>query len=164
MVLLLVSLGRQLEGGHEVVVDPVVGGPVGDGGGEDGEQGGALRQGVGSLGALVGDPYLREGGRHVRGRRPGVGRRGRRVPLEVGRLEVLVVLGVREVSGVRELARLVGDARSEAVVVRLVGHDLHPAVRQRHLVLALGQVAGGVLHVPVVVAWEGASAQNACTH
>ena len=36
-------------------------------------------------------------------------------------------------------------------MVRLVGHDLDPAVRELDLVLPLGEVAGGVLHVTVVV-------------
>ena len=36
-------------------------------------------------------------------------------------------------------------------MVRLVGDDLDPAVGELHLVLPLGEVAGGVLHVAVVV-------------
>ena len=36
-------------------------------------------------------------------------------------------------------------------MVGLVGDHLDPAVRQLHLVLPLGEVAGGVLHVAVVV-------------
>ena len=36
-------------------------------------------------------------------------------------------------------------------MVRLVGDDLDPAVRQLHLVLPLGEMARGVLHVAVVV-------------
>ena len=46
---------------------------------------------------------------------------------------------------------LVGHPRSEARMVGLIGDHLDPAVRQLHLVLPLGEVAGGVLHVAVVV-------------
>ena len=46
---------------------------------------------------------------------------------------------------------LVGHPGSEARVVRLIGDHLDPAVGQLHLVLPLGEVAGGVLHVAVVV-------------
>ena len=48
-------------------------------------------------------------------------------------------------------AALVRHPRPEARVVRLVGDDLDPAVRQLHLVLPLGEMARGVLHVAVVV-------------
>ena len=46
---------------------------------------------------------------------------------------------------------LVGHPGSEARMVGLIGDHLDPAVGQLHLVLPLGEVARGVLHVAVVV-------------
>ena len=72
---------------------------------------------------------------------------------------ILVEVGVRQDrlmiflhyhrTGLR--GRLVGNPGPEAGRVRLIGDHLHPAVRQLDLVLACGELTGGVLAMTVVV-------------
>ena len=111
-------------------------------------QNGVVGDGVLRLGPRVGDPHhllqvlppqhhgsaclvLRERGR------------GGRVARVVQRLVMLLLWQHRHA--------LVGDPRPEPRLVRLITHNLDPAVRQLDLVLPLGELARRVLHVAVVV-------------
>ena len=70
------------------------------------------------------------------------------VEVRVGQDGLLIFLDHQR-TGLR--GRLVGDPGPEAGRIGLVGHDLYPAVRQLDLVLACGQLTGGVLAMAVVV-------------